>query len=333
MSMWLFFADVGQRLHYHPASELTLFWMGVRIDAVVTICRESSSCGDKDLSRRYFQPALNLVTLVRADLVEAIVAAADAGFEYIELWVDSLEKYLEERSADDLRQLLEKHRLRVLSIGDIESITFCTAEQFAHVRAQCAHLAAVAREIDCFKLVVSGSVKPKGVAPGAIANEVHSVLGQLLDAVEPQGVGLALAFRGFSWCSIDSLEQALQAVKAFGNRNIGLALDTFDLHVTGVEVQALSAIDPQKIFTLRLSDCADIQPALLTDTARAMPGEGKADLAAMLDAFGRSGFSGPVSVKVFSPRLLNMEAAEIAKQAMAAAELFLSDNGDANKSG
>lgn len=269
---------------------------------------------------------------MRADLVEAIVSAADAGFEYIELWVDSLEKYLEGHSADDLRQLLEKRHLQVLSVGDIESITFCTTEQFTRIRSQCAHLATIAKEIDCPQLVVSGSVKPKGVDPAAIASEVHSVLEQLLDVVEPQGVRLALAFRGFSWCSINSLEQAVQAVTAFTNRNLGLALDTFDLHLTGVEERTLAKVDPHKIFILRLSDCADIHPALLTDTARAMPGEGKAGLVAMLDAIGRAGFSGPVSVKVFSPRLLNMETAEIAKQAMTSIKPFLSDN-DSNKSG
>jgi 2-keto-myo-inositol isomerase len=333
ISMKPFPANAGSKAACHLASVLTLFSAGVRIDAAVTRGRESFSWGGKKLSRRHFQPALNLVTLMRADLVEAIVAAADAGFEHIELWVDSLEKYLEKHTVDDLRQLLEKYHLHVLSIGDIESITFCTAEQFAQVRAQCERFAAVAQEIHCPTLIISGSVKPKGATPVAIADEVHSVLAQLLDVVEPHGVGLALAFRGFPWCSIDTLDQAVQAVKAFDNRKIGLALDTFDLYLTGCEEQALSAIDPGKIFILRLSDCADVQPALLTDTARAMPGEGKADLSVMLDALGRSGFSGPISVKVFSPRLLNMDAAEIAKQAMAAVEPFSADKDDAKKSG
>jgi hypothetical protein len=74
---------------------------------------------------------------------------------------------------------------------------------------------------------------------------------------------------------------------------------------------------------VRLSDCANLPPPLLTDTGRVLPGEGIAELAAMMTALARSRFFGAISVKVLSPRLLNLGAKETAHMVMAAAEPYL----------
>ncbi|RJP23846.1 MAG: sugar phosphate isomerase/epimerase [Candidatus Abyssobacteria bacterium SURF_5] len=276
-------------------------------------------------SAKELRPSLNLITLLRADIKSGIAAAAEAGFEFVELWVDPLETYLKNNSIEDLRKLLDESRMRVSSIGDIESITFCTPAQAAELRGRCAHLAAVARALNCPYLVVSGSVKPRGTGSDALAEEIRLSLGAVLDVVEPEGVGVALAFRGFSWCSINTLAGAIKAVEYHKARRAGLVLDTFDLHIVGAEPGIITSLDPAKIFVMRLSDCGDVPLPLITDTARLLPGEGKADLEAMLSAVASSGFSGAVSLKVLSPRLLDMSAIEVAGAAMAAAEKYVSN--------
>lgn len=273
--------------------------------------------------RNHMRPALNLMTLLRHNLEDGVAAAAAAGFESVELWVDALERYLKRHSVADLRNLLQEHQVRALSIGDIESVTFCTPQQFAEVRAQCARYAAIAREIGCPNLVVSGSVKPKGIERAALVEEAKSVLGRLLDAVEPEGVGLALAFKGFPWCSIHTLGMAAEVVAHHEKGQARLALDTFDIHNSGAEIEALESLDPERIAMVRLSDCADLPRPLLTDTCRALPGEGITELGAMMNSLARSRFSGAVSLKVLSPRLLNLGAKETAHMVMAAAEPYL----------
>ncbi len=266
---------------------------------------------------------LNLTTVLRAGLEDAVAAAARAGFESVELWADSLEQYLRAHSVSDLRNVLEEHRLKVLSIGDIESITFCNADQFDELRRRCEKLAEVAAAIACPNLVASASVRPRGVDEARIDDEAASAFGKLLDIVEPAGVRLALAFRGFRWCAVNSLEQASRTIAAHAGRRAGLALDTFDLHNTGVGDGELQGIDPTSIFVLRLSDSANVPSPILSDTDRVLPGEGVARLDSMLQAFVQAGYSGPVSLKILSPNLWSLGADDLAKLVMAMAVQYV----------
>ncbi len=269
------------------------------------------------------RPCLNLITVFRANLEEAVGAAAAAGFEAVELWVDSLERYLEKHSVDDLRRLLDSHGVDAVGIGDIESITFCDPGQFDELFSRCERLASVAGAISCPTLVASASVRPHGADFGRLAEEAASALGRLLDAVEPHGVGLALAFRGFNWCAVNTLELAMCAVDSHNGRRAGLALDTFDLHATGVDPQQLKSIDPNRILMMRLSDCEDVHPAILSEACRALPGEGAADLDEMLQAVCDAGYDGDISMKIPSPKLIGLDPVEAAKVVMTVSDKYL----------
>ncbi len=269
------------------------------------------------------RPCLNLTTLMRTELEDAVAAAAEAGFGAVEIWVESLEKYLETHTADDVVGLLRTHGIGVSTIGDIESITFCNAEQFEELMRRCGHLASVARAISCPTLVVSASVRPRDVDDERVAEETVSVIGKLLDIVEPKGVNLALAFRAFEWCAVNSLEQVLEAIDHHGGRRIGLALDTFDLHASGVQPDTLKSFDPSQIFIARLSDSENVPRSILSDADRVLPGEGCAQLDAMLAALAETGYAGDVSLKILSQRLWGIAATEAAQIIMAVTKKYL----------
>jgi sugar phosphate isomerase/epimerase len=268
---------------------------------------------------------LNLTTMLRADVETGVKAAASAGFEEVELWADPLERYLESHTAEDLRGLLEANEIKVAAIGDIESITFCDEDQFDELRGKCERLAEVAKAISCPTLVASASVRPRDAEEERIAEETVSALGGLLDVVEPLGVSLSLAFRGFAWCAVNTLKGAREAVAAHSARRVGLALDTFDLHATGATPDDLKLIDPALINVFRLSDCEDLPAALLTETGRVLPGEGAAGLDEMLEAVRELGYAGPVSMKIPSPRLFGLDADEAAKVVMAVSQPYLAE--------
>ena len=269
------------------------------------------------------RPCLNLTTILRADVETGVRAAASAGFEEVELWADPLERYLESRSADDLGNLLAANGVKVAAIGDIESITFCDGDRFDELRGRCERLAEVAKAISCPTLVVSPSVRPRGVEEERIAEEAVSALGGLLDVVEPSGVAVALAYRGFPWCAVNTIGGAREAVAAHSGRRVGLALDTFDLHATGATPDDLKLIDPARISVFRLSDCEDLPAAMLTDTCRVLPGEGAARLDEMLATVRELGYTGPVSMKIPSPKLFGLDADEAAKIVMAVSQPYL----------
>jgi sugar phosphate isomerase/epimerase len=202
-------------------------------------------------------------------------------------------------------------------------VTFCTPEQFEEIRRGCERLASIANAISCPTLVVSASVRPRDVDDSQIVQETASVIASLLDIVEPQSVGLAFAFRAFDWCAVNSLEQTLEAIGHHAGRQVGLALDTFDLHASGVHPDALRTLDPDRIAVLRLGDCEDLPAAILSDTDRVLPGEGVADLDAMLGALAEAGYAGDVSAKILSQRIWGIDAAEAASVIMAITRKYL----------
>ncbi|MBI4830676.1 MAG: sugar phosphate isomerase/epimerase, partial [Candidatus Lindowbacteria bacterium] len=195
-------------------------------------------------------------------------------------------------------------------------------EQFDELCRRFERMASVAKTISCPTLVVSASVRPRGADALAIAQETDSALGKLLDITESADVGLSLAFRGFQWCAVNSLEAACDAVAAHKGRRIGLALDTFDLHATGVQPERLKSIDRSILSVMRMSDCTDVSHAILSETDRVLPGEGVARIDAMLEAVYGAGFSGPISLKILSPALWSLKAEEIAKIVMAVASKY-----------
>ena len=73
----------------------------------------------------------------------------------------------------------------------------------------------------------------------------------------------------------------------------------------------------------RLSDCESLPAALLTDACRVLPGEGAAGLNEMLGAVREAGYTGPVSMKISSPKLFGLDADEVAKIVMAVSQPYL----------
>jgi sugar phosphate isomerase/epimerase len=72
-----------------------------------------------------------------------------------------------------------------------------------------------------------------------------------------------------------------------------------------------------------MSDCEDVPAAILSETDRVLPGEGVAEIDGLLDALREGGYCGPVSLKIPSPKLLGLDAAEAAKVVLTVSEPYL----------
>src|SRR5688572_4475631 len=106
--------------------------------------------------------ALNGATTMHASLETDIKAAAAAGFDLLEIWSAKLYEYLRSRSATDLKDLFQEHKLEPYSINSIEHITFRSSEEYEGIKAECETLSKVAGEIGCPYLVVVPGLMPDG---------------------------------------------------------------------------------------------------------------------------------------------------------------------------
>ena len=261
----------------------------------------------------------NGATTMKATLPEDIAAAGKAGFKALEIWAAKMDTYLVSHSLDDLNALFTQHRVQPASINSIEFITFRSADDYALLKARCHELCARADALGCEKIVVVPSPTPEGGASWeAIKAESVRVLHDLADIAAPYGVQLAFEFLGFGWCSVRTLAQCWEIVRAVNRPNVGLVIDTCHIYAGGSELSSIEAVDPEKLLIFHINDVEARPLETIEDAHRLLPGEGVIPLDDILSRLRQIGFDGLCSIELFRPEYWEREPVELATAARAA---------------
>jgi 2-keto-myo-inositol isomerase len=271
--------------------------------------------------------ALNGATTMRADLATDVRAAAAAGFECLEIWAAKLRTFLASGSTAELKTMLDAHNLKPYSINSIESITFRDARGHARLLEECAELCRTAAELDCPYVVVVPGRLPEGTSWGDTVSESVRVLDEMGQIADRHGVGLAFEFLGQPRCSVQRLDQAAEIVNQLGRANVGLVLDSFHFYAGGSRLEAIDALDPQKLFVFHINDAEDLPRGELEDKHRLLPGTGILPLGEIVAALARIGYDRVTSVEIFRPEYWERDPLELAQDARAAAEKVLAEAG------
>ena len=269
---------------------------------------------------------INGATTMKADLPTDVAAAGMAGFGVIEIWAEKLDRFLEDRSLSDLRNLLDAAGVGPASINSLESVTFRSEADFRAVRQRCEHLCTLAGRLGCPTLVVVPSATPAaGATDEEIRHESVRVLRELAAIAEAHGVRLAFEFLGFPWCSVRTLEDCRRIVEATGRDAVGLVIDTCHFHAGGSSLDSIEATAPDRVFLLHLNDVEDRPRETIEDAHRLLPGEGVIPLDAILGRLERIGFDGVCSVELFRPAYWERDPEELSRAAHGAACEVLKD--------
>lgn len=271
--------------------------------------------------------ALNGATTMRADLATDVRAASAAGFECLEIWAAKLRKFLASGSTAELKSLLDAHNLKPYSINSIESITFRDAGGHARLLEECEELCRTAAELDCPYVVVVPGRLPEGKTWDDTVSESVRVLDELGRIADGHGVGLAFEFLGQLRCSVQRLDQAAEIVNQLGRANVGLVLDSFHFHAGGSRLEAIDALDPQRLFVFHINDAEDRPREELEDRHRLLPGAGILPLGEIVAALARIGYDRVTSVEIFRPEYWERDPVELAQDARAATEKVLAGAG------
>lgn len=100
--------------------------------------------------------------------------------------------------------------------------------------------------------------------------------------------------------------------------NVGLLVDLFHIHTSGATLEHLAQIPAQRIVLVHLNDAPDLPFTECKDGERLLPGEGVLDCPGFMAALEKTGYTGPVSLEVFSAELKAMNPADAARRAWAA---------------
>jgi len=265
----------------------------------------------------------NGASTMKTDLPGDIRAASRAGYALLEIWAKKMEAFLSNGSLRDLNGLFDKGKIKPLAINSVEFVTFNSRWEKINTMNLIQRYAEIADKINCPYIVLVPSPRPTGVSDKEIFEESVRVLREISNKFRSNRVKFAFEFLGFSWCSVSTLEQDFEIVKAVNRKNIGMVLDTFHFFAGGSSLDSIQRVDPDKIFILHINDSEDLPKSDLQDAHRLYPGEGVIPLREIVSKLKEIQYDGPVSIEMFRPAYWARPAEEVARKGMEAIRKFI----------
>lgn len=230
----------------------------------------------------------------------------DVGFRKIEIDLSKAEAYLKRNTLDNLSSLLNDHEMECATINAVFGINFCTPEAWKAVQERFNFACQLAQAVGAESVLVLSSERvdlPSGVSSQDIFDDTVQALIKLAETAEFFDV--KIAFEPVGTMAIGDVKTAYSIVETIGSEDIGLVLDPFNIFLwdLGSDFDFIRKIDQQSIFMVHINDAENIPFALLDQSHRCMPGDGRIDLAAFLSCVRSTGYAGPFSVEVLNPTI------------------------------
>ena len=265
--------------------------------------------------------SLNGATTRPYPLEEDLRAAAAAGFPMVELWGEKFETFFADHNIDDLKQMLEQYDLRPTAI-DLVALDYSQPQNVDVSVARARYLGEIAQAIGCDLLLLCiwgdlhGRSKEEGLAL------VAEYLRPVCAAAAEYGCRLAIEPLGLNPL-VPGCEEALAIIQLAGQENLGLMWDFFHYYKSGVPLDAIRQIPPDKLWLVHADDAPDLPRETLRDVDRVYPGQGILPLQAYFAVLNDLGYDGPVSVELFNPSYYELPIDENVASAYAALKPYL----------
>jgi sugar phosphate isomerase/epimerase len=267
---------------------------------------------------RPFRYCLNTATIrgQKLGIVKEIEVAAQAGYEAIEPWVDSLEEYVQKGGKLlDLKKRINDSGLTVEgAIGFPEWIVDDDARRAKGMeRAK--------REMD---MVVQIGGRRVAAPPAGATNvpkldlmKVAERYRALLEAGEQIGVVPELELWGFSK-NLSRLGECVCVAMETGHHNACVLADVFHLYKGGSEVQGIQLLSANTIQVLHMNDLPTDPPReKIDDSYRVYPGDGAAPLTDILRTLHGTGGQKVLSLELFNRKYWSEDALTVSKTGLA----------------
>jgi 2-keto-myo-inositol isomerase len=259
---------------------------------------------------------LNGATTMKANLVTDIQVAAQAGYDYLEIWTEKLDDFLQHNSIYKLKEMLDESNLKPLSVNSLDDFTFQPEAKFQEIQQRCAVLCERAMHLNCHCLVVCPSPLPSlEVTREEVKRETTEKLQILLRISKGYGVGLAFEFLGEPIYSVKDLAFCNEIVEEINDPSLGLVIDVFHFYIGGSTLDSIRRVDPKKLSIVHLNDAEDLPKDSLKDKHRLLPGEGILPLRDILSEIKRIGYQGPYSIELFRPEYWEWDHSRLAIEA------------------
>lgn len=239
-------------------------------------------------------------------------AAAAAGFTGIGLHADDLPRTVASGlDADGMRAVLAETGLRVVEIEFLGGWA---------LEPDPAELETTVRKIEAVADAFGGRHVSTGeFRAGPLDADAAARLRTLADRLAERGLQVAL--EGFPWSALAGPEVVPELVRTVAAPNVGQMIDVWHFFTNGGDPDTLAG----PIAAVQLNDGPRVHDDFLVHAraARRLPGEGELDVAGLVGAVLRTGFTGPWCVEANTPEFRALPVDEAARRAAEAAAAVL----------
>ena len=265
-----------------------------------------------------FRFSLNMATIrgQKLGIVKQVEVAAQAGYDGIEPWVDSIDEYTKSGGTlEDLRKRISDAGLTVEgAIGFPEWIVEDDARRAKGMeRAK--------REMDLiahiggkrFAAPPAGATDLPKIEPARAAERYRA----LLELGDQLGIVPEFELWGFSK-NFNRLGDCVSVAMETGHPKACVLADVFHLYTGGTDYHGLRLLGPSAVQVLHMNDYPSDPPReKIDDSYRTYPGDASAPLTEILRALTHNGGQKVLSLELFNRKLWAQDALEVAKTGLA----------------
>ena len=293
---------------------LQLTGMGIGTRLIPGIPDAVSSTNERKPSFVY---CLNMATIRGQNLgfTKELEVASKAGFRAVEIWMDSLQAFLNKGGTlgEARRQLADLGLVAENAIGFAEWIVDDETRR-GHATDQLKREMEQLAAIGCKRIAAPpmGATQLPVLSLKSVAERYRSILG----LGEQFGVTPQLELWGFSK-NLGRLSEVLYVAVESGHPSARILLDVFHLYKGESPLDTLPLVDPRAVDILHMNDYpASMLPAAITDADRIFPGEGEAPILRILQALRSPERPLILSVEVFNKTYYSQDAGKVAATAL-----------------
>lgn len=245
-------------------------------------------------------------------LEHKLVAAADAGFDGVEVFENDL--IASPCSPTEVRIRCADLGLSVDLYQPFRDFDSVDAGKFARNLRRADRKFDVMLGLGTDTLLVCSSVSRDAVDDNdRNAEQLHTL------ADRAAARGLRIAYEALAWGRhVSTWDRSWEIARLADHPALGLCLDSFHILSRGSDPSGIADVPGHKLFFLQLADAPHLDMDVLQWSRhhRVFPGQGAFDLLAFLEHVMRAGYSGPLSLEVFNDVFRQADPGRTAVDAM-----------------
>lgn len=241
-------------------------------------------------------------------LAEKLRAAADAGFDGVEIFEQDL--VVSPHSAEQIRKRAEDLGLTLDLFQPFRDFEGVEETQFEKNLLRLEAKFKLMNRLGIEIILLCSNVGT------ATINDDELFVQQLRRAGDLAArYNVKIAYEALAWGKfVNDFEHAHAIVEKVDHEAVGTCLDTFHILSRGWATDAVENIPAEKIFFVQLADAPKLSMDILSWSRhhRVFPGEGDFDLVKFMVHLARTGYDGPISLEIFNDSFRKAEVGRTA---------------------